>query len=773
MKLLAKSEPAITLQTHIDDCLVIWHHLKECFPQLSETIQLDNQQDFWAILRLCIIFHDLGKAHPEFQKLLANQENNWLGQRHELFSLPFLEGLEIDKDTKKLMRWAVAGHHKDYEKLFFDYIQNFYQGGKKQFSDFEDEDKLIFEDEFKKLDISNVQKLLKEHYQIDLNDFQVKNPRKLVASYISKKHEVSIYDPNYFQLLILFGALKHCDHLGSARLTEIEKIDLSDFYFLTQLQDELKSKGKNLYQHQIACGQSLGNVILTAPTGSGKTESALLWLKNQITHFGQGRVFYILPFTASINAMYERLNHDEKGIGKDKVGMLHGKLSDYLYDYLDDLQYANQKKEMIKEIRNKFKTLYTPLKVLTPFQLLKHIFGLRGFEQGMFEWIGGYFIFDEIHAYSPEVFAQIKILLEFATQYLKVKVLVMTATLPQFLKEEIKEAIGENLSIQADQSLYDQFDRHQVQIQDGLLAESISTIQKDLEDGRKVLVVCNTVKQSQNIYQNLHTHAKNSVLLHSGFNGEDRTLHEKELKIGENQDDNPIMLLVGTQAIEVSLDIDYNIIYTEPAPLDALIQRFGRVNRKREKGICPVVVFKDSNESDYYIYSKDLIQRTLDVLENIIDEDEGVIKESKLQSYMNQVYPGWTDVNYQSFQSTYKSLKTALHSLLPMIYSKTREEDFYKMFDGVKVLPVRLKERYENYLLDYNFIKAEGLKVQIRSNKFKQLVAQKSIEKHEFNFENQKQKLISIPYWVINKGYSEELGILYEQDEAGQDNLFE
>jgi len=43
------------------------------------------------------------------------------------------------------------------------------------------------------------------------------------------------------------------------------------------------------------------------------------------------------------------------------------------------------------------------------------------------------------------------------------------------------------------------------------------------------------------------------------------------------------MLLSCTQAIEVSLDIDYEIIYTEPAPIDALLQRFGRVNRKRER----------------------------------------------------------------------------------------------------------------------------------------------------------------------------------------------
>ena len=46
-------------------------------------------------------------------------------------------------------------------------------------------------------------------------------------------------------------------------------------------------------------------------------------------------------------------------------------------------------------------------------------------------------------------------------------------------------------------------------------------------------------------------------------------------------------MLVGTQTIEVSLDIDYDICFTEPAPIDALIQRFGRVNRRKNDGQDP------------------------------------------------------------------------------------------------------------------------------------------------------------------------------------------
>ena len=126
MKLLAKSEPQITLIEHIEDCLKIWNCLKTCFPQIHKIV---DDSIFWQALRLAIISHDLGKGHLEFIKLLEQKPNKWQGQRHELFSLPFIDGLDIDIETKKLIKLVVAGHHKDFEKLHQNYIVNAYSNG--------------------------------------------------------------------------------------------------------------------------------------------------------------------------------------------------------------------------------------------------------------------------------------------------------------------------------------------------------------------------------------------------------------------------------------------------------------------------------------------------------------------------------------------------------------------------------------------------------------------------------------------------------------------
>jgi CRISPR-associated endonuclease/helicase Cas3 len=760
MEILAKSEPRITLQEHIDDCLVIWANLQKCFSSVGSTPSVSI--DFWATLRLCVIFHDLGKAHSEFQKLLnGNKWNKWNRQRHELFSLPFFDAFEMDSvSTKKLMWWAIAAHHKDLDMLHDKFMANSYEEP-------QEED---FAAEFAKVNIEGVKKLLNDVYQISIGEVKPNYPKKNVLAYLRKKDSFNVEHTDYFNLLLLFGGLKHCDHLGSAQIRQLYWLENHHFNFL-----KLQEAKHGFYTHQQKCAATLGNAILTAPTGSGKTESSMLWTQKQIIESGNnGRIFYILPFTASINAMFERLGKNNDGLGNENVGMLHGKLNDYLYDYFDDYQYSViDKKEKINELKEKFKTAITPVKVVTPFQLIKHIYGLKGFEQGLFEWSGAYFIFDEIHAYSPDVVAQIKVLLEFTTKYLNVRLMIMTATLPTFLKNELSAAIGNFSEIKADEALYSQFTRHRLKLVEGIF--DTAPIIECLKNGKKVLVVCNTVKQAQTTYNALKKYVKRAVLLHSAFNGEDRTIHEKNLKEGENDKINPIQLLVGTQAIEVSLDIDYDIIFSECAPLDALIQRFGRVNRKRAKGICDVVVFKENNKTDFYIYPKDVIARTLIVLEKISATENGIIQETELQGFMDEVYPNWSDKQKKEFDFKYDLLRICVEKMLhPLLkISQKTEEQFYEQFDGIKVLPARLHDRFIGYLNEFDFIKAESLKVQIRRAKFAQLKGDNDINliAKTYSFENaSKEKLIHVKYYVIQKEYDREYGLNYDEQEILKDD---
>lgn len=736
-RVLAKSNPEISLKKHIDDCLGIYKQLLVCIPNLP--FESDSKKLFWSLLKTSIIFHDMGKAHPDFQKMLKKTPHNWRSQRHELFSLYFINQLKLPEEHKKLIQFTVLGHHKDLCELF-SFVDKNYYSEPDDFS-FDITSKLDFINECEKINDDEIWKIANNYNLNKENEIKL-DPYTLLKNEI-KNNKTNT--KHYLSKLLLVGAMKQCDHLASAGITKLYKIEKKDFSFLYKYPH---------YQHQQKTYKTTGNVILSAPTGSGKTETSLLWLKKQIETKGQGRVFYILPYTASINAMYERLNNAIHNSDVAKVGMMHGKLAQYIENRMTKEDESSigefEKKQLIED----FKTLVTPIKITTPFQLLKHVFGLKGFEKGLLEWAGGYFIFDEIHAYDAQTFAQIIVLLEFATKNLGVTVHIMTATLPTFMKKEIEKAIGSYTPIIADNELYTSFTRHKVILSDGLLNNSLHKIQEEINKGKKVLVVCNTVEQSQLVYESLKSN--NKVLIHGSFNAEDRFKKEKEL-----ESDNTF-LLVGTQAIEVSLDIDFDVIYTEPAPLDALIQRFGRVNRKRKKNICPCYVFKERNRKDKFIYKDEtVIQRTINQLQNIIDINDGLIHEVELQKMIDRVYPKWSEALKNDFENTKRLLSYSLdNELLPLMNNEQREESFYKQFDGIKVLPLSLVKKYREYISKNEFIKAEGLMVSIRETRFWGMLKNGDIDKDEFPYElKSSEKLFKKTAYVIKRKYNDELGL--------------
>ncbi|MFA8301448.1 MAG: CRISPR-associated helicase Cas3' [Hyphomicrobiales bacterium] len=727
MNILAKSKPERTLKEHIDDCLEVCSELESIVPKATNILN----KDFWGVLRLCLICHDLGKAHIEFQKLLSGKPNNWESQRHELFSASITDCLDIDNSIKELVKYIIVGHHKDYKTLSRFYSNNYKTKREESFSIFTQDKKDFLEETQEKISLLPVKELLCS-YNLRLNNEKLTSPISCICTYLKK--ELSLNDDNFLLLMLLLGAFKHCDHLASGGVNKLHRLTIEHFSYLYE------SK-YSLYNHQYKSSQSHSNVILTAPTGSGKTESAMLWLENQIKANGQGRAYYILPYTASINAMYERLAGDF--CDNKLVGVVHGKLSEYIEHKFSEEKGSSVDGDYKKKLIQSFKSIETPIKVATPFQLIKGVFGVKGYEKLLFEWTGGYFIFDEIHAYRPSVFAQILILIKFAVHYLGTKVFIMTATMPLFLRKELEAILPDKSDIVADRKLYDSFKRHKVEVIDDYLSSNIELINRSLSLGKKVLIVCNTIKSAQNIYEQIHY--DNKVLLHSAFNSRDRNKIEK--KVNKDQ----IQLLIGTQAIEVSLDIDYDVIFTESAPLDALIQRFGRVNRRREKGLVPCYVFSKRNKSDYFVYKDSgIIDRTIESLKEIQLKNSGIIDELQLQLYIDKVYPAWSEEDKKEFSIVYDSLNMYLNNDFRPFIDEGKEGEFYKQFNSEKVLPKSLCEEYQRYFSNNEFIRAESLKVQISDKKFK-ILSRKRVITQEFGC------------YVVNCNYNEELGLKIEE----------
>ncbi len=741
--LLAKSLPKVeTLHEHTENCLDIYNSLKERMPFLAE---IAKNPDFFNHLFYAVALHDFGKAATGFQKQLTHRKQ-W-NYRHEILSAGFVAGLQLHKSEKEAIGLVILTHHKDVDTLrhtYRHYPENIegFQIWQEKIEELEEhwEQLMIIQkqvtiwcpmEECLWTPVASTDQLV-NGYQHFLLPYR-KDKRKT-----ERTGERTSLHSTYGMLLR--GCMIACDHLASAGKNEIHTaLDNMEANLIQHLENRMTERGQHFQDwedFQKTASQTTTQLMLSAPTGSGKTEAALLWShKNQSETLGN-RVFYVLPYTASINAMYKRI---KEIVSDEKIGMLHGKASYFVYQQLAD-KSCNYR-EVAAEVRtqqNLTKKICRPYKVLTPFQLLKAFFGIRGFEMQMAEMSKGLFIFDEIHAYDPHTTALILTMMKRLKNDYGAKFCIMTATMPHFLKQKISEVLGEPTQIEMAAEERDKFTRHRVQLIDGNIQTTTPLIRERLTQGNTVLVVCNTVRQAQTMFKELRDVSDNAKILHSRFILKDRERIEKEL---DNTN-----LLVGTQAVEVSLDIDFDCLFSEPAPIDALIQRFGRINRKRQKGICDVYICKNGGENDHFIYSTQRIQRTLNALRTV-----DTLHESKIQNLIDAVYcKGYNEKEQEKYDKAEQAFDHHLKNIFPFIEDKSGRDEFGELFKSISVVPSIFENNYLAHITAKEYYEAMAYVAQIHAYQFKQLRQDGQL------YELKKQ-------WFTKLDYDETLGLILEK----------
>jgi len=305
--LLAKTDGQ-SLQEHNSALLRYFESYKDALVMLPTLCGLNN---FWELLKIAIIFHDLGKSAKDFQNLMKNLIKSY-NFRHEWLSGSILLDLDMPEDEKELVLNAILSHHKNFEELKDRYKKC--QSTKEMIEDGDEIDlkeNRIFEKEIDTLDFAWI-KLYLENFKIYIKNFTKTDPlafAKPLPKILQKWTTISkdnIGEKEKWQNIFLSASLSICDHNASANLDRILILKESNFEFLNTI---LKP-----FKHQQDSWSSQDNILLIAPTGQGKTESALGWLRNQLKN-RQGRAFYLLPFTASINAMVRRVSKNFKDDG--------------------------------------------------------------------------------------------------------------------------------------------------------------------------------------------------------------------------------------------------------------------------------------------------------------------------------------------------------------------------------------------------------------------------------------------------------------------------
>lgn len=558
-----------------------------------------------ALARKGAILHDIGKASPLFQQTLTENFNrrslppNFIF-RHEIASLFFLSLLK--EEEKPTIIEMIVAHHKSLEDAkgrgfldLYDNMEDCFTSHSLGFEKWSMDALHILED----LGIPT--------HPISLEEARANYEEALD---FCERIDVGMSDWK--------GILMAADHLASAMEgAPIEDI-LSKLFITPDL--SFYNRQHPLYPlSNIPISDSRPHTLVTAPTGAGKTDFLLRRYR--------GRVFYILPFQASINAMYDRIRQDLNGTDA-VVSLLHSTSILKLED--GDIEEAILQKH-----------LGASIKVLTPHQLTGLVFGIKGYEALKIDLQGCDVILDEIHTYSNTMQSIVLRIVEIL-KHIGCRIHVGSATMPTALYQQILRILGGETNVyevSLNTEILQSFNRHIVhKIGDG--DETTEIIQKSVREHRKLLIVCNRVKRAQQLYSKLSELYPNIpiLLIHSRFKRKQRQQLEMLLKEQYNNMSDSC-IVVATQVVEVSLDISFDMMITECAPLDALIQRFGRINRKRTLetiGILkPVYVLAPpNNQQEALPYDVDILHRSYEVLPN-----GEVLEETMVQSMLDKVYP--------------------------------------------------------------------------------------------------------------------------------------
>lgn len=700
----------------------IKEHTMDLIEELNKLKKLGYISDdkLFSLVEKACIYHDIGKINKEFQKRIERSKdkkvkfNDEKEVAHNILSIYFIDDKKFSdiNDYLKVLH-SVLNHHN--------YCNTF--------EVMRDKKELISE--------------LLEGY----------NTKKIKKSIENKIAEI-IEDNDSIKIK---GYLHKCDYNASAGTVSEYPNNFLEESLNNMMQEWKKSNSESDWNElQKFCIENRNeNIIAVAQTGMGKTEAGLLWI-------GDNKGFFILPLRTAINAIYDRVRKNiihEKDL-EHRLSILHSSSLEYYLNNLENKK-VDENFDLI-EYENVGKQLSIPLNISTMDQLFDFVFKYQGYELKLTTLSYSKIVIDEIQMYSPELLAYLICGIEKIVE-LGGKVAILTATLPPF----IKDLLEKNIEFKYNPNGFtNDLKRHNLKVieeeinPDDIYAKYIENKNADREN--KILVVCNTIKQAQNIYDDLakmlsEEDRKNLNILHSRFIRKDRLEKEESiLEFGRTYDENKNIdkkngIWISTSIVEASLDIDFDYLFTELQDLNSLFQRLGRCNRKGKK---------DSSKHNCFVYTEIKSSTLRDNKHGFIDKrvyelsksailsikEKGQIYEKEKIALIND-YLTTDNLRSSDYIKAYDKEYDYVKKLTP--YTISKDEIELRNINTIDIIPSPVYEtniedikNFENKLKEISDrLKEKGIDLKIRDDlKKEKIILKDAIKKYT----------VSIPYYEVD-----------------------
>ncbi len=408
-------------------------------------------------------------------------------------------------------------------------------------------------------------------------------------------------------------------------------------------------------------GIAPGLAIIEAPMGEGKTESAIYLAEYWKAQCGLRGTYIALPTMATSNQMFGRYEKFQKKLlsSESSPRLVHGMawlMDDDAPEYDSEVHGEDAKEERLLArdwFRPSKRALIAPAGVGTIDQALMAALNVK---HGFLRLLGlsaKALIIDEVHAYDEYMTTILECLLKWLRK-LRVPVIMLSATLSYRQKKKLIEAYGGNLpecdasaepyplitfltldgemqcvKVEKQPARSIRVDKRESLMDDANKTAALAV--QLVKNGGCACVLVNTVKQAQNVFNELEKFDGQRYLFHARFPAWRRNEIEKQVvdmfgKDGFEGGRRPKKaILVATQVVEQSLDLDFDVMVSQLAPIDLLLQRAGRLWRHKNIGISrygldeAMYVLLPDGGSDSFggsecIYSRSALLRTVATL---------------------------------------------------------------------------------------------------------------------------------------------------------------